>query len=44
LTDALLHMAKEGKVLGYRFKGQRYDCGSLEGFVKATNALYEMKK
>ena len=44
LTDALLHMAKEGKVLGYRFKGQRYDCGSLEGFVKATNAFYEMKK
>jgi UTP--glucose-1-phosphate uridylyltransferase len=43
LTDALLHMAKEGKVLGYRFKGQRYDCGSLEGFVKATNAFYEMK-
>jgi UTP--glucose-1-phosphate uridylyltransferase len=44
LTDALLHMAKEGKVLGYRFKGERYDCGSLEGFVEATNALYEMKK
>ena len=44
LTDALLHMAKEGKVLGYKFKGQRYDCGSLDGFVKATNALYEMKK
>jgi UTP--glucose-1-phosphate uridylyltransferase len=44
LTDALLHMAKEGKVLGYRFKGERYDCGSLEGFVKATNALFEMKK
>ena len=44
LDRVLLHMAKEGKVLGYRFKGQRYDCGSLEGFVKATNALYEMKK
>jgi UTP--glucose-1-phosphate uridylyltransferase len=44
LTDALLHMAKQGKVLGYKFKGTRYDCGSLEGFVKATNAFYEMKK
>ena len=44
LTDALLHMAKHGKVLGYRFNGTRYDCGSLEGFVEATNALYEMKK
>ncbi|MEJ2308967.1 MAG: UTP--glucose-1-phosphate uridylyltransferase GalU [Gammaproteobacteria bacterium] len=44
LTDALLHMAKLGKVLGYRFKGTRYDCGSLDGFVKATNALYTMKQ
>lgn len=44
LTDALLSMAKKGKVLGYKFKGTRYDCGSLDGFVEATNALYQMKK
>lgn len=44
LTDALMTMAKDGKVLGYRFKGTRYDCGSLHGFVEATNAMYEMKK
>lgn len=41
LTDAILQQAKKGKVLGYRFKGQRYDCGSIPGFVKATNAFYE---
>ena len=37
LTDALLDQAKKGKVLAYKFKGNRFDCGSVEGFVKATN-------
>jgi UTP--glucose-1-phosphate uridylyltransferase len=27
-------------VLAYRFKGRRFDCGSLEGFVDATNYFY----
>jgi UTP--glucose-1-phosphate uridylyltransferase len=40
LTDALLVQAKEGKVIAYRFRGQRFDCGSVEGFVKATNFFY----
>lgn len=37
ITDALLTQATQGKgVLGYRFKGQRFDCGSVEGFMEAN--------
>ncbi len=41
ITDALLRQAKEGRVLGYKFRGQRFDCGSVEGFVEATNYCFE---
>ncbi len=41
ITDALLTQAKKGCVLAYKFKGKRYDCGSVEGFVDATNYVYE---
>ncbi len=41
ITDALLTQAKEGKVIAYKFKGDRFDCGSIDGFVKATNYFYE---
>ena len=37
ITDALLTQAKQGKVIAYRFKGKRFDCGSVQGYVKATN-------
>jgi len=40
ITDALLTLAKQGKVLAYRFKGRRFDCGSVDGFVEATNFFY----
>jgi len=40
ITDALMTQASEGRVLGYRFKGRRFDCGSVEGFVEATNHCY----
>ena len=40
ITDALLTQAKNGKVIGYKFKGTRFDCGSIDGFVKATNYFY----
>jgi UTP--glucose-1-phosphate uridylyltransferase len=40
ITDALLKMAKEGKVVAYKFDGKRFDCGSVEGFVEATNYFY----
>ncbi len=44
ITDALLEQSKKGMVLGYKFKGVRYDCGSVDGFVKATNIFYDKLK
>ncbi|MFW5613447.1 MAG: UTP--glucose-1-phosphate uridylyltransferase GalU, partial [Campylobacter hyointestinalis] len=41
ITDALLKQAKNGMVLAYKFKGRRFDCGSVAGFVEATNFFYE---
>lgn len=41
ITDALQTQAVKNMVLAYRFKGQRFDCGSVEGFVEATNYFYE---
>jgi len=40
ITDALLELAKKGKVLAYKFEGKRFDCGSVDGFVEATNYFY----
>ena len=37
ITDALLKQAKQGKVIAYKFKGRRFDCGSIKGYVEATN-------
>ena len=37
ITDALLTQAKQGKVIAYKFKGKRFDCGSIKGYVEATN-------
>ena len=44
ITDALLNHAKNGLVLAYKFKGKRFDCGSVEGFVEATNYYYDKMK
>lgn len=41
LTDALLTQAQNGCVMAYAFKGRRFDCGSVDGFVEATNYVYE---
>jgi len=41
ITDALLEQAKSGRVIAYKFKGKRFDCGSVDGFVQATNYFYE---
>ena len=41
ITDALLTQAQKGMVLGFKFKGTRFDCGSIDGFVQATNYFYE---
>ena len=37
ITDALKIQAKQGKVIAYKFKGKRFDCGSISGYVEATN-------
>ncbi len=44
ITDALMTQAKKGMVIAYKFKGRRFDCGSIEGFVEATNYFYELGK
>ena len=41
ITDALLEQAKIGKVIAFKFKGKRFDCGSVDGFVEATNYFYK---
>ena len=41
ITDALLAQAREGRVIGYKFKGRRFDCGSVSGFIDATNYTYQ---
>jgi UTP--glucose-1-phosphate uridylyltransferase len=41
ITDALMMQATNGCVLAYQFNWQRFDCGSIDGFVDATNYVYE---
>ncbi|MCW8883840.1 MAG: sugar phosphate nucleotidyltransferase, partial [Motiliproteus sp.] len=41
ITDALMEQAREGRVIGYQFKGKRFDCGSVRGYVAATNYCFE---
>ncbi|MDW2075364.1 UTP--glucose-1-phosphate uridylyltransferase GalU [Vibrio sp. 1863] len=41
ITDALMQQAQNGCVLAYKFKGQRFDCGSVEGYIEATNYCFE---
>ena len=47
ITDALLSQCQSrtttSKVIGYKFKGKRFDCGSIDGFVEATNYFYNKK-
>lgn len=39
LTDAIAAEIGRSGVHGYRFKGQRYDCGSKAGYLRATVAF-----
>ncbi len=40
LTDAIADEIDQGRdVYGYRFRGQRFDCGSKAGFLQATVAF-----
>jgi UTP--glucose-1-phosphate uridylyltransferase len=40
ITDALLQQARDGCVIAYKFKGRRFDCGTVDGYVAATNYCY----
>ena len=40
ITDAIYEQARKRMVLAYKFKGRRFDCGSLEGYMEATNHVY----
>ena len=44
ITDALLQQAKKGNVIAFKFAGKRFDCGSVDGFVEATNYFYNKQK
>ena len=37
ITDAIKIQAKQGKVIAYKFEGRRFDCGSVKGYLEATN-------
>jgi UTP--glucose-1-phosphate uridylyltransferase len=39
LTDAIAEEIDKSGVAGYRFRGQRFDCGSKAGFLQATVAF-----
>lgn len=39
ITDALNIQAKQGKVVAYKFKGKRFDCGNVKGYIEAINFL-----
>ena len=43
ITDALMTLAKQGRVIAYKFQGTRHDCGSIKGFVEATNAFAKLE-
>ena len=36
LTDAIFELLKTRPLLAHRFEGMRYDCGSRQGFIRAT--------
>jgi len=43
ITDTLMTLAKQGKVLAYKFQGIRFDCGSVKGFVNAIHYFAEVE-
>ena len=44
ITDALQEQARRGQVIAYRFRGRRFDCGSIDGYVEATNFFYARQR
>jgi UTP--glucose-1-phosphate uridylyltransferase len=43
ITDALQTQASNGKVIAYKFQGRRFDCGSVDGYIEASNYTYQKK-
>jgi len=43
LTDAMVQLMKEEGILGYKFRGKRYDAGDKFGFLQA-NIAYALKR
>ena len=41
ITDALKVLAEDEMVLAVKLKSRRFDCGSIDGFVEATNYYYQ---
>ena len=39
LTDAMIGLAKTQKFYGVEFEGERHDCGSKAGFLRANIAF-----
>jgi len=39
LTDGIAALMANERVLAYRYQGQRYDCGSKLGYLKAMTAM-----
>lgn len=45
LTDALNAMIADGhRVVAVTFEGERFDCGSVDGFITANNVMYNKRK
>ena len=44
ITDALLTQARAGGVIGYRFEGRRFDCGSVAGYMDATHYTWQARQ
>jgi len=42
ITDALVDLAKKGRVIAYKFDGVRLDCGSVDGYINANNFFLKM--
>ena len=40
LTDAINTHSKDNMVIGFKFTGRRFDCGTLDGYVQATNTVF----
>jgi UTP--glucose-1-phosphate uridylyltransferase len=44
ITDTLLTQAQQGQIIGYKFHGRRFDCGSVDGYIEAINYTYAQQR